>query len=87
MRNEEQKSEPPKMCSKCGAAPRMPKRTICRKCHSRQSIEYQKRNGYQKEYRKEYQKSIRRAAGSDFARLESWCRLNNIKELAKQLAR
>lgn len=71
------------MCSKCGAAPRMPKRTVCRKCHSRQCVEYQKRN----EYRKEYQKRVSMAAGSDFARLESWCRLNNIKELAKQLAR
>ena len=76
-------AEPPKMCSKCGANPRMEKRTVCRKCHSRQSMEYQKRN----RYRMAQQESLKMAALREFARLERWCRANNIKELAKQLAR
>ena len=71
------------MCSKCGANPRMEKRTICRKCHSRQSMEYQNRN----RYRKAQQESLKMAAMREFSRLERWCRANNIKELAKQLAR
>lgn len=75
MKNAEQTAEPPKMCSKCGAAPRMPKRTVCSKCYSKNHAASQNRKHYRKEYRKR------------FSRLESWCRENNIKELARQLAR
>lgn len=71
------KLEPDAPCARCKSAPRRPGRSYCSRCEC-ETVKQSKKNA---------EKRIKGISKERFERLESWCRNNQIKELAKQLAR